>query len=65
MPTRWEQRFGSSSKDGRSMHRVTFYGERLLVVVTLNGRHFAPTEALDTEFAEGDRIDLLLPVAGG
>ena len=42
-----------------------FYGERLLVVVTLNGKHLAPTKVLGTELAEGDRIDLLLPVAGG
>lgn len=42
-----------------------FYGERLLVVVTLNGKHLAPTKVLDTELVEGDRIDLLLPVAGG
>jgi molybdopterin converting factor small subunit len=42
-----------------------FYGERLLVVVTLNGKHLKPTGVLDTELAEGDRIDLLLPVAGG
>ncbi len=42
-----------------------FYGERLLVVVTLNGKHLVPTRVLDTELAEGDRIDLLLPVAGG
>jgi len=42
-----------------------FYGERLLVVVTLNGKHLAPAKVLDTELVEGDRIDLLLPVAGG
>jgi molybdopterin converting factor small subunit len=42
-----------------------FYGERLLVVVTLNGRHLQPAKVLDTGLAEGDRIDLLLPVAGG
>ena len=42
-----------------------FYGERLLVVVTLNGRHLVPAEVLGTALSEGDRIDLLLPVAGG
>jgi molybdopterin converting factor small subunit len=42
-----------------------FYGERLLVVVTLNGKHLSPLKVLDTELLEGDRIDLLLPVAGG
>jgi sulfur carrier protein ThiS len=42
-----------------------FYGERLLVVVTLNGKHLVPGEVLGTVLADGDRIDLLLPVAGG
>jgi molybdopterin converting factor small subunit len=42
-----------------------FYGERLLVVVTLNGRHLQPATVLDMGLVEGDRIDLLLPVAGG
>jgi len=42
-----------------------FYGERLLVVVTLNGRHVAPGEVQATQLAEGDRVDVLLPVAGG
>jgi sulfur carrier protein ThiS len=42
-----------------------FYGERLLVVVTLNGKHLPPANVLDKELVEGDRIDLLLPVAGG
>jgi len=42
-----------------------FYGERLLVVVTLNGKHLSPLGVLDTKLAEGDRIDLFLPVAGG
>jgi molybdopterin converting factor small subunit len=42
-----------------------FYGERLLVVVTLNGRHLVPTEVLGTALADGDRIDLLPPVVGG
>jgi sulfur carrier protein ThiS len=42
-----------------------FYGERLLVVVTLNGKHLVPAQVLGTALAEGDRLDLLLPVAGG
>ncbi|HTX71098.1 MAG TPA: MoaD/ThiS family protein [Thermoleophilia bacterium] len=42
-----------------------FYGERLLVVVTLNGRYLVPSEVMGTTLADGDRIDLLLPVAGG
>ncbi len=42
-----------------------FYGDRLLVVVTLNGRHLPPTAVRQTELATGDRIELLLPVAGG
>jgi molybdopterin converting factor small subunit len=42
-----------------------FYGERLLVVVTLNGKHVAPGLARAQELAEGDRVDILLPVAGG
>jgi sulfur carrier protein ThiS len=42
-----------------------FYGERLLVVVTLNGKHVPPGVARDAELSEGDRVDVLLPVAGG
>lgn len=42
-----------------------FYGERLLVVVTLNGKLLPPPAVRRTALAEGDRIDLLLPVAGG
>jgi sulfur carrier protein ThiS len=42
-----------------------FYGERLLVVVTLNGRQVPPGGVQDLEVADGDRIDVLLPVAGG
>jgi len=42
-----------------------FYGERLLVVVTLNGAHVPPGGVLDTELATGDRVDIMLPVAGG
>jgi molybdopterin converting factor small subunit len=42
-----------------------FYGDRLLVVVCLNGRHVSPAEAKATALAAGDRIDVLPPVAGG
>ena len=42
-----------------------FYGDRLLVVVSLNGRHLPPAAARETGLAAGDRIDVLPPVAGG
>jgi sulfur carrier protein ThiS len=42
-----------------------FYGDRLLVVVTLNGRHLPPSQVKETGLAAGDRLDILLPVAGG
>jgi molybdopterin converting factor small subunit len=42
-----------------------FYGDRLLVVVSLNGRHLPPAAAGGTALADGDRIDVLPPVAGG
>jgi molybdopterin converting factor small subunit len=42
-----------------------FYGDRLLVVITLNGRHVPPSGAKGAELSEGDRVDVLLPVAGG
>jgi molybdopterin converting factor small subunit len=42
-----------------------FYGERLLVVVTVNGAHVAPGEALTRKLVAGDRVDILPPVAGG
>ena len=42
-----------------------FYGERLLVTVALNGRHLPPAAVKTTPLADGDRIDLLPPVAGG
>ena len=42
-----------------------FYGERLLVVVTLNGKHVPPDAVLDKELSAGDRVDIMLPVAGG
>lgn len=42
-----------------------FYGDRLLVVVTLNGRLVAPGAVKTAELSDGDRVDILLPVAGG
>lgn len=42
-----------------------FYGDRLLVIVCLNGRHLPPAAAGETALASGDRIDVLPPVAGG
>lgn len=42
-----------------------FYRGRLLVVVTLNGRPLPPGAVQETELSAGDRLDLLLPVAGG
>jgi sulfur carrier protein ThiS len=42
-----------------------FYGDRLLVVVTLNGKHLPPTNVRETSLAAGDHIEILLPVAGG
>jgi len=42
-----------------------FYGDRLLVVVTLNGKHLPPTTVRQTELHAGDRVEVLLPVAGG
>jgi sulfur carrier protein ThiS len=42
-----------------------FYGDRLLVVVTLNGRHLPPATVRQTELTAGDRVEVLLPVAGG
>jgi molybdopterin converting factor small subunit len=42
-----------------------FYGDRLLVVITVNGGHVAPGTVQETGLADGDRVDLLLPVAGG
>ena len=60
---------------GEALHEVVdqapqygsriFYGDRLLVVVTLNGRHLPPSSVKETELATGDRVDVLLPVAGG
>jgi len=42
-----------------------FYGDRLLVTVSLNGRHLAPAEAASTALSHGDRIDVVPPIAGG
>jgi molybdopterin converting factor small subunit len=42
-----------------------FYRERLLVVVTLNGKHLPPAEVTGTGLSDGDRVDIMLPVAGG
>jgi molybdopterin converting factor small subunit len=42
-----------------------FYGKRLLVVVALNGVQLAPGGVLETALSAGDRLDVLLPVAGG
>jgi molybdopterin converting factor small subunit len=42
-----------------------FYGDRLLVVVCLNGRHLPPGQVGETTLATGDRVDVLPPVAGG
>lgn len=42
-----------------------FYGDRLLVIVAVNGRHLAPSEAKATGLAAGDRVEVLPPVAGG
>jgi molybdopterin converting factor small subunit len=42
-----------------------FYGDRLLVSVVVNGRHVAPAAALATALADGDRVEVMPPVAGG
>lgn len=42
-----------------------FYKGRLLVGVVLNGRHLAPSAALTTRLAAGDRLEVMPPVAGG
>jgi hypothetical protein len=42
-----------------------FYGDRLLVVVTLNGKHLSPATVRDTRLAAAGPGDILLPVAGG
>jgi molybdopterin converting factor small subunit len=42
-----------------------FYKQRPLVTIVLNGRHLAPSVALATETSDGDRLQLMPPVAGG
>lgn len=42
-----------------------FYRDRLLVVVTLNGTPLPPDRVKETELSDGDRLDILMPVAGG
>lgn len=42
-----------------------FYKRRLLVGVVLNGRHLPPAGTLDTALEDGDRLDVVPPVAGG
>jgi sulfur carrier protein ThiS len=42
-----------------------FYNDRLLVSVVLNGGHLSPMVAQDTELHDGDRLELVTPVAGG
>lgn len=42
-----------------------FHRDRLLVVVTLNGRQLPPGRVGETTLAAGDRLDILTPVAGG
>jgi len=42
-----------------------FFNDRLLVSVVLNGRHLAPAAAPNTRLGEGDRLDVVPPVAGG
>lgn len=42
-----------------------FYKRRPLVTIVLNGRHLAPSAALATETSDGDRLQLMPPVAGG
>jgi molybdopterin converting factor small subunit len=42
-----------------------FYAERLLVGVALNGRHLAPAAVKAAPLADGDRVDVVPPVAGG
>ncbi len=42
-----------------------FHGGRLLVTVALNGRHLQPAAARAAPLADGDRVDVVPPVAGG
>ena len=41
-----------------------FFRDRLLVSVTVNGRHLPPAQERH-ELAAGDRLDIMMPVAGG
>jgi molybdopterin converting factor small subunit len=45
--------------------RRIFYNDRLLVSVVLNGGHVSPVAARDTLLSDGDRLELVTPVAGG
>ncbi len=42
-----------------------FYKDRLLVTVLVNGRLLPPADALARPLSDGDRIDVMPPVAGG
>ena len=42
-----------------------FFNDRLLVGIVVNGRHLAPAAALTTALTEGDRVEVMPPVAGG
>jgi sulfur carrier protein ThiS len=42
-----------------------FVNDRLHVAVYVNGHHVPPGEALDTRLANGDRVEVMVPVAGG
>ena len=42
-----------------------FFKDRLLVGVLVNGRHIPPSESLGTRLADGDRVEVVPPVAGG
>ena len=42
-----------------------FFKDRLLVGVLVNGRHIPPSETLGTRLADGDRVEVMPPVAGG
>jgi molybdopterin converting factor small subunit len=42
-----------------------FINERLHVAVLVNDRHIPPAEALATRLADGDRVEVMVPVAGG
>jgi molybdopterin converting factor small subunit len=45
--------------------RRLLYKDRLLVSVSLNGRHLPPAQAQATALEAGDRLDLMPPIAGG